>query len=169
MLCPEVWLGKPLSQARIQGRGRGGEASLAPVATSQQGGQPQSNLAPGLGSLEPWPPFEHSLPHSLVLCDQILTFWSSEHSCPSPLKIERMGATQRPRTFPQGRNPWRAAMPTARNAGANARTEQIFVLVSAVSFPEKGRRRSCRVQPTPPRSAFIYKENLISGNLIFLL
>lgn len=68
MWSPEVWLGKPLSQARIQGQEKKKKkASLTPVATSQQGGQPLSSLAPGLGSLEPWPPFEHSLPHSLVL------------------------------------------------------------------------------------------------------
>ena len=64
MLSPEVWLGKPFSQVRIQGQKKKKKknASSVPVATSQEGGQPQSSLTPGLGSLEPWLPSGHSCP-----------------------------------------------------------------------------------------------------------
>ena len=65
MLSPEVWLGKPFSKARIQGQKK--HASSVPVATSHEGGQPESSLTPGLGSLEPRLPSGHSLPQSSVL------------------------------------------------------------------------------------------------------
>lgn len=70
MLSPEVWPGKLLSQASLPRSGekkKNKKASLAPVATSWVGEQPQRNLAPVLGSLEPWLPSGPSLPQSLLL------------------------------------------------------------------------------------------------------
>lgn len=100
VLCWALRFGREshFSQARIQGQEikkthtHNKNASLAPIATSQEGGQHQSSVAPGLSSLEPWLPLGNSLPQSLVLSDQILTFWSSEHSFPSLLGTQGVTA-----------------------------------------------------------------------------
>lgn len=54
MLSLVIWLGKPFTQARIQGQEK--NASLAPEGTNQRGRQPQSSVGPGLSSLELWLP-----------------------------------------------------------------------------------------------------------------
>lgn len=142
MLSPEVWLGKPLSQVNLQGQGekKKKKACLAPVETSWEEAWPQSSLAPGPHSLEPWPPLGHSLPSGLVLRSNI-NFMELRTPAPAPVRTQRV-TTATAREAPN----------STRQVSENTTTEKVLSCsVSQGKTWEQGRHPSPNSSPLQKR------------------